>query len=163
MKKLLGLLVLIPLLFACSQEINTATAASAQPIHDHDRCHMCGMIIKNHPGPKGQTHLKGTTQNQSFCSTRDMFIFALQSENKRQITDMFVHDMSKTGWDHPADSALIDAKTAWYVYGSNKKAAMGPAVASFGNEASAQAFAQEYGGKVLRFEQITTELLTGSK
>ncbi|MCL1056688.1 nitrous oxide reductase accessory protein NosL [Shewanella gelidimarina] len=161
MKKLLGLLLLMPLLFACSQQDSEVMTIAAVPIHEHDRCHMCGMMIKKYPGPKGQVHLKGLQVTPKFCSTRDMFNFALQSENQRQVTDLFVHDMAKTDWESPEDSAFIDAKTAWYVYGASKKAVMGPAVASFGTKEGAVKFAQELGGIVLSYDQIDTQLLAG--
>lgn len=161
MKKLLGLLVLLPLLFGCGQDDAEAKAVKAQAIHEHDRCHMCGMMIKKYPGPKGEVHLKGQDVTPKFCSTRDMFNFALQSENRRQITALFVHDMAKTSWEAPEDSAFIDAKSAWYVYGTSKKAVMGPAVASFSTKEAAVAFAQEFGGIVLSYDQIDSQLLAG--
>ncbi|WOT05516.1 nitrous oxide reductase accessory protein NosL [Shewanella youngdeokensis] len=160
MKKLLGLL-LLPLLFACGQNASDTVAVEAQAIHEHDRCHMCGMMIKKFPGPKGQVHLKGKELTPKFCSTRDMFNFALQSENKRQVTHLFVHDVAQTDWIAPEDSAFIDAKTAWYVYGTSKKAVMGPAVASFGSKEAAAEFAEQFGGIVLRYDDIDTELLAG--
>ncbi len=40
---------------------------------------------------------------------------------------------------------------------------MGPAVAPFSTKAAAEAFAKEYGGRVLTFEDITLELLAGDK
>jgi copper chaperone NosL len=160
MKKLWGLLF-IPLLFACGQNTSEPAVVVAQAIDEHDRCHMCGMMIKKYPGPKGQVHLKGLLVTPKFCSTRDMFNFALQSENQRQVTDLFVHDMAKTDWQSPQDSAFIDAKTAWYVYGASQKAVMGPAVASFGTKDVAVKYAQELGGIVLSYDQIDTQLLAG--
>ncbi|ACJ31287.1 NosL protein [Shewanella piezotolerans WP3] len=160
MKKFLCLL-LLPLLFACSQGADDNMVIEAPAIHDHDRCHMCGMMIKKYPGPKGQVHLKGQLVTPKFCSTRDMFNFVLQSENKRQVTQLFVHDMAITDWAAPQDSAFIDAKTAWYVYGSSMKAVMGPAVASFGTKEAALKFAEELGGIVLSYDQIDTNLLAG--
>ncbi|MGI2260463.1 nitrous oxide reductase accessory protein NosL [Shewanella sp. GXUN23E] len=162
MKKLLAL-VLMPLLFACSD--GTAQAKEAEPVAltEHDRCHICGMVIVNYPGPKGQLTLKDSDTIPKFCSSRDMFNFALQKENQRQISDLFVHDAGTTDWQNPSDSAFIDAKTAYYVYGTTRKAVMGPAVAPFSTLEAAEQFAREYGGRVLRFEDITLELLAGDK
>ncbi|MEZ9595395.1 nitrous oxide reductase accessory protein NosL [Shewanella sp. 10N.261.52.F9] len=161
MKKLMLILLFIPLMYACSQGDAALQSTEAQPIHDHDRCHLCGMMITKYPGPKGQLVLKGETIVPKFCSTRDMFNFALQPENKRQITHLKVHDMSVTDWDTPSDNAFIDATTAWYVYGTSKKAVMGPAVASFSSKEAATQFATEFGGAVLAYDQITIELLDG--
>lgn len=161
MKKLILTLLFVPFMFACSQGEATSQPTHAQAIHEHDRCHLCGMMITKYPGPKGQLSLKNETIVPKFCSTRDMFNFALQPENKRQITNLKVHDMSVTDWEHPEDSAFIDAKSAWYVYGTSKKAVMGPAVASFATKEGATQFASEFGGAVLTYEQITIELLAG--
>lgn len=161
MKKLLLTLLFIPFLYACGQGDAATQSTEAQPIHDHDRCHLCGMMITKYPGPKGQLGLKGETIVPKFCSTRDMFNFALQPENKRQITHLKVHDMSVTDWEHPDDNSFIDATSAWYVYGTSKKAVMGPAVASFSTEAAATQFANDFGGAVLTYDQITIELLAG--
>ncbi|MGS0682175.1 nitrous oxide reductase accessory protein NosL [Shewanella sp. 125m-7] len=161
MKKLICLLFLLPFLSACSESSADAKQYTAEAIHEHDRCHLCGMMITKYPGPKGQVHLKGQTVVPKFCSTRDMFNFALQPENKRQIEALFVHDVGATDWEHPTDDAFIDGKTAWYVYGTSKKAVMGPAVASFKNQDDAVKFAQEFGGAVLPYEKIDIELLAG--
>ena len=161
MKKLICLLLLIPFLTACGNEATDTTEYVAEAIHEHDRCHICGMMITKYPGPKGQVHLKGQTVVPKFCSTRDMFNFALQSENKRQITALFVHDVGATSWEKPSDDAFIDAKTAWYVYGTTKKAVMGSAVATFKTEAAAKQFVKQYGGRVLTYDQIDISLLAG--
>lgn len=162
MKKLFPL-AMFPLLFACNEGDAANAAAAPVAIDDHDRCHICGMVITKYPGPKGQLFLKGTESVPKFCSSRDMFNFALQTENQRQITAMYVHDAASTDWESPSDSHFIDAKTAYYVYGTSKKAVMGPAVAPFSTLEAAEKFANEYGGRVLDFEDITLELLADSK
>ncbi|ABV35101.1 NosL family protein [Shewanella sediminis HAW-EB3] len=165
MKKIICLLFLLPLLLACTQGAEDVPQAKAEAIEKHERCHLCGMMITKYPGPKGQVHLKGQSVVPKFCSTRDMFNFSLQAENKRQISALFVHDMGATDWEQPGDDAFIDAfidaKTAWYVYGTSKKAVMGPAVASFKRQSQAVKFAQEFGGAVLPFEQVDLALLSG--
>ncbi|RTR31288.1 nitrous oxide reductase accessory protein NosL [Shewanella atlantica] len=161
MKKLILILLVIPVLFACSRGDAITKSIEAQAIHDHERCHLCGMMITKYPGPKGQLHLKGEEIVPKFCSTRDMFNFSLQAENQRQISALMVHDMSATEWAHPDDKYFIDATQAWYVYGTSRKAVMGPAVASFATEEGAVQFAKEFGGAVLGYEQITLELLAG--
>lgn len=160
MKKILSILLLVPLLFACSPENVVAEIDShAHGIHEHDRCHMCGMMITKYPGPKGQLQLGNLENNPSFCSTRDMFSFLLQPENARQVHQIWVHDMAATSWDNPQDEHFIDGKTATYVYGTSRQAVMGPAVASFSSVEAAEKFANEYGGAVLEFDDITIELL----
>ncbi|QYK13280.1 nitrous oxide reductase accessory protein NosL [Shewanella rhizosphaerae] len=129
-------------------------------IGNHERCHMCGMMVKQYPGPKGSLDLKDNEMQPKFCSTRDMFMFALQPENRRQVEVLWVHDMAATDWQHPEDEHFIDATKAWYVYGSNRKAVMGVALAPFSTLAAAEAFAQQYGGAVFEYDEITLELLS---
>ncbi|MEZ9235035.1 nitrous oxide reductase accessory protein NosL [Shewanella sp. 10N.286.52.A9] len=160
MKKILSLLLLVPFLFACQPDnVTTEADSHAHAIHEHDRCHMCGMMITKYPGPKGQLKLKNVEKNPSFCSTRDMFSFLLQPENARQVTQIWVHDMAATSWDDPKDEHFIDGKTATYVYGTSRQAVMGSAVASFSTVNAAEQFANEYGGAVLGFDDITIGLL----
>ena len=161
MKKLICLLLLIPSLMACSQDNSAPEQVLVQSIGEHERCHLCGMMITKYPGPKGTLQLKNTDISPKFCSTRDMFNFALQPENQRQISHLMVHDIGTTDWEKPNDGAFIDATKAWYVYGTSRKAVMGSAVASFATKESAQTFAEEFGGVVLQYKQITLGLLAG--
>lgn len=154
-------LAILPVLFACN---SAETSAEIKPIaiNKHDRCHLCGMMITKYPGPKAELTFKNSDTVAMFCSSRDMFNFALQAENKRQIDHIFVHDAGITNWEKPSDDAFINAKTAYYVYGTSKKAVMGPAVAPFSSVESAEKFAKEYGGKIFKFEDISLDLLTRS-
>lgn len=84
------------ILFGCGESEQQQMVKQAQAIEAADECHVCGMVIKNYPGPKGQAYQKGEENTVRFCSTRDMFSYLLQPENQRQIEQIFVHDMSKT-------------------------------------------------------------------
>ena len=74
---------------------------------------------------------------------------------------MLVHDMSKMPWgkDSINDKYFIDAKTAWYVIGSEKTGAMGKTLASFSLESDAQAFATEFSGEVISFSDVNQNSL----
>lgn len=61
-------------------------------------------------------------------------------------------------WEHP-DATFIDAKTAWYVQGSSRKATMGKSLASFSTEEAAVAFRKEFGGTLYRWNDLTKEIL----
>lgn len=151
------------MLFACQQSnADKVSAIEAAKIESGDQCHLCGMVIQNFPGPKGQLVLKGDEQARKFCSNRDAFTYYLQPENQHRKQAIFVHDMSKTPWESPSDDHFIAAESAFYVYGSNRKAAMGVALASFSSKESAHEFMQEFGGEMLMFEDITLELLASS-
>jgi copper chaperone NosL len=134
----------------------------AVAMESSDECHLCGMLITRFDGPKGEVFRKETgDQVFKFCSTRDMFSYFLDPENKRNVAQMLVHDMSKMPWgsDSIDDKHFIDAKTAWYVTGSEKTGAMGETLASFSKESDAKAFAKEFGGKVISFSDINYDTL----
>ncbi|MCP5077473.1 MAG: nitrous oxide reductase accessory protein NosL [Psychromonas sp.] len=131
----------------------------AVAIETADECHLCGMLISNFPGPKGESVAKNSEQVNKFCSTRDLFAYYLQPENKRNVTQLFVHDMSKMPWEELNDGHFIDAKTAWYVTGSSKRGAMGQTLASFSKKEHAEAFSKGFGGEVYSFDEITIDRL----
>ena len=132
----------------------------AVAIEKSDECHLCGMLITNFDGPKGELFRKEQGETVfKFCSTRDMFSYYLDPENKRNVSQMLVHDMSKMPWGTINDDYFIDAKTAWFVSGSEKTGAMGKTLASFSLEIDAVAFAKEFGGEVLSFSEIKLETM----
>lgn len=149
---LLGFLTL--LLSACADK-DDAVVQAAQHFNKQDECHVCGMLIDGFPGPRGE--LYQANKMHKFCSTRDMLSYYFDPENQHQVQSMFVHDMANSEWNKPDDNHLIDARSAYYVLGSDKEGAMGPTLASFAQQADADAFAQTYGGKVLAFAQLSAE------
>lgn len=158
MKKHLLLLCAVLGLAACSQE---KAPVSLDPVafHQGDECHVCGMVIDEWPGPKAEIIDGKNGEVKRFCSTTDMLTWYLQPENKHFQGAVYVHDMSKAHWDKPEDQYLIPANTAFYVLGSQKMG-MGATLASFATLAAAERFAQEQGGRVLSFTQITLETLS---
>lgn len=147
------------LLVGCGEAPQDKMLKQAVAIESSDECHLCGMIILNFPGPKGEAFQANSENALKFCSTRDLFSYVLQPENQRQVQQIFVHDMSKTPWQKPEDQYFIDAKSAWYVIGSSQKGAMGKTLASFGKQDDAQAFSEIYGGKLYQFNDITIDIL----
>ncbi|WP_051202194.1 nitrous oxide reductase accessory protein NosL [Ferrimonas senticii] len=131
-------------------------------LHENHRCHQCGMMVTKYPGPKGMITLKNNQPAMAFCSSRDMFMFALQPQNARQIAEMVVHDMGRTDWQTPSDEFFIDAKSATFVYGTSAKGVMGPAVPGFSTPELAQAHIDKFGGKIYRFDEITMALLNSN-
>ena len=144
-------------LAACGETEKEVVTLDPVAFHDGDECHVCGMIITEFPGPKGQAVEKNGVRK--FCSTAEMFGWWLQPENLHLDATLYVHDMSDTDWNHPDDAKLIDARTAWYVSGIDVPVAMGGVLATFADEQAAHALAREKQGRVLRFEDISQALL----
>ena len=166
MKKFIKLFVISLLaitVLACSDKAEkNAMVHKAVAMESADECHLCGMLITRFDGPKGELFRKEQGDRVfKFCSTRDLFSYYLDPENKRNVAQMYVHDMSKMPWgsDSIDDKHFIDAKTAWYVSGSEKTGAMGDTLASFSLQVDAQTFADEFGGTVLNFSQITYDII----
>jgi copper chaperone NosL len=156
------LTIAVTSLMSCSDKVEQQMLHKAVAIESADECHLCGMLITRFDGPKGEVFRKETgDQVFKFCSTRDLFSYYLDPENKRNVAQMFVHDMSKMPWGNNSidDKHLIDAKTAWYVAGSEKMGAMGETLVSFSLQNDARAFAKEFGGTVIIFSDITYDTL----
>jgi len=69
-----------------------------------------------------------------------------------------VQDMAKADWERPTGH-WIDARSAFYVFGSRKKGSMGATAASFASAADAQAFVAANGGKVVSFAEVTPAMV----
>lgn len=146
-------------LTACSPSQEEQAVKTAVAIEATDECHLCGMIIENFSGPKGQLFHRQDTKARKFCSTRDALSYYFEPENKRNVVEIYVHDMAVMPWDVLDDNHFIDGRKAWYVIESSKRGAMGATLASFAQKQDAQAFANEFGGKVLSFEELTPDII----
>ncbi|MDO4905699.1 MAG: nitrous oxide reductase accessory protein NosL [Lautropia sp.] len=148
----------LPVLSACKSEEQKAANTEPVEITRDTACELDGMLLADYPGPKGQIHYAGQEEPVFYCDTVEVLNALLVPEQVRKVNAVYVQDMGKTDWDDPK-GAWIDARKALYVHGSKRKGSMGPTLASFSEEADAQAFIQEYGGKLLRMEEITPEMV----
>lgn len=153
--------LVLTLLAGCDNSAQKlAVVRQAVAVESTEECHLCGMVISKFPGPKGQLYQRGQQQNRKFCSTRDMFAYLLDPEHRHQIQEAYVHNMAASPWDKPGENTYVDAKTAWYVVGHRLPGAMGPTLATFKEQSHAEIFAEEFGGKLYVFEQLTIELIS---
>ncbi len=158
-KLLLPLLLMSALLLAACGESEPEALAAAQPIDSGDSCHVCGMLITEHPGPKGEAFMEKQSEPLKFCSTMDLFAFLKQPENETQVSHAYVHDVAAASWATPDDEAFVLASEAIYVVGHDQRGAMGHTLASFAEQDDAEAFREEHGGELLSFAEIDTDLL----
>ena len=140
------------ILTACGDKAETAVVALE--IDQATTCDLDGMLLADYPGPKAQIHFKGEAKPSFYCDTVEMFNTLLKPEQVKALRAVLVQDMGKADWEQPRGN-WFDARTGIYVLGSKRKGSMGPTIASFVQEADARAFANQYGGKVLRFGEIT--------
>ena len=151
----------LTLLTGCTKSEDKVTVAPDPVIiQNGEECDLCGMYINRFPGPKGQVFERGGIPAKRFCSTRDMFAYALQPEHKHRIEHIYVHDVATAAWDSQENAQYIDAKKALFVTGHKLQGAMGPALASFSKKADAEKFIKENGGKILTFDEIDIETIS---
>ncbi len=147
-------------LSACNGSGNSASKKHGPvAIKPGDVCHLCGMLILKYPGPKGELYDRNG-HVYKFGSTRDMFSWYLQPENRNNTEEIYVHDMGRASWKKPNDKYLIPARSAWYVVGSDMNGAMGQTLVSFKQKADAQIFILKHGGRLLPFKDITQAVMT---
>lgn len=145
----------------CGEEQKTVSKAPDPiVIHNGEECDLCGMYINRFPGPKAQAFVRGGERALRFCSTRDMFAYALQPEHSHRVEHIYVHDVATAPWDSQEKASFIDAKAAVYVVGHDQRGAMGPALASFARVLDAELFAKQHGGKIVSYDQVNLELLS---
>lgn len=139
----------------------TAQAADAAPIvpRPGDKCPVCGMFVARYPDwVAGVRYADGSYA--VFDGAKDLFRFWLEPERhapgrtRKEIVRLFVTDYYAV--------AQVDARTAWYVVGGDVLGPMGHELVPFATESAAREFARDHRGKrVIRFEDVTAELLKG--
>jgi copper chaperone NosL len=144
----------VALLAACSQATHGIGAREPAP---DAACALDGMLLQDFPGPKAQIQYSEGKADY-FCDLMELFSVVLVPEQKRALARLYVQDMGKADWKHPVGN-WIDAKAAYYVVGSRKTGSMGPTFGSFAMAQDAARFASAEGGKVLRFDQITRDMV----
>lgn len=146
------------LLAGCDDKAAGQQAVAPVEIDRTTACELDGMLLADYPGPKAQIHYAGQDRPVFFCDTVELFHTLLAGEQVKPIRAVYVQDMGQADWDEPKGH-WIDAKTAFYVLGSKRQGSMGPTIASFAQEADANKFAKEYGGKVLRYGDIKPDMV----
>ncbi|WP_027996746.1 nitrous oxide reductase accessory protein NosL [Simplicispira psychrophila] len=142
----------------CGEQGSTAQTLAPVEIDRSTSCELDGMLLSDYPGPKAQVYYAGQTQPVFFCDTVELFSTLLVGEQVRAVKAVYVQDMGQANWEQPVGH-WIDAKTGIYVLGSKRHGSMGTTIGSFAQEADARKFAAEYGGKVLRFGEITAAMV----
>lgn len=144
------------LIAACGQQ--AAQNLAPVEITRSTACSLDGMILADYPGPKAQIHYANQPAPEYFCDLMELFAVYLKPEQARKVTAIYVQDMGQTEWDNP-QGHWVDARTAFYVAGSKKMGSMGPTLGSFAKEEDARKFAAANGGKVLKFGEVTPEMV----
>ena len=153
-------LAMAALLAGCGND----PAVSQPPlvIRSGDVCAVCGMYITHQPGPRGEAYVEAVSGALKFDSTRDFFAYVTQPDVVSRLESAYVQDTARIDWARPSNAAdsFTDARKAYYVAWQPLSGGMGPTFASFARRADADAFIRAHGGAVLRFDQITSALVS---
>ncbi len=152
-------LVCLPLLLAACDEHEDKVPPPVTPDREAVT-YFGGMILVDHLGPKAQVHLESTDQPLWFPSVTDAKAFTLLPGEPKDITAIYVTDMTEGEWEHP--SGWLAADKATYVIASDARGGMGqPEAVPFSDQAAAESFAKAHGGRLVDWEGIPEDYVIG--
>lgn len=148
-------------LAACGEDDQTAEAPPPVTPTRDAVTYFGRMILVDHQGPKAQIHLKSQQEPLWFPAVRDAKAFTLLPGEAKDVTAIYVTDMAAAdGWDHPRTWA--PAEGLIYVIRSSRVGGMGqPEAVPFSDRAAAEAFAEDYGGDLVSWEEIPEDYVIG--
>jgi nitrous oxide reductase accessory protein NosL len=137
----------------------TAPGIAASIPAPKDKCPVCGMFVSKYPDWTAIITFKDSS-SLFFDGAKDMFIYyhAIKkfTPNRKtaDITSITVRDYYAL--------KQIDAKTAWFVLGSDIYGPMGHELIPFAKEAEAKEFLRDHKGKkIVRFNEVSAGLVKG--
>jgi nitrous oxide reductase accessory protein NosL len=155
--------LLIPLVLLFS--LLLATGASGEPLENMPKpdpkytCPVCGMFVALYPEWIGTALFKDGHADH-FDGAKDMFKYLL--DMKKWAGDRKAEAITEIGVTEYYSLALIDARTAFYVSGSDVLGPVGHELIPREAEEDAEEFLKDHKGKrIIKFEDVTLEMLTG--
>lgn len=164
-KNLYAALALALVLSGCGKaDMALAPPAPVTAIPQTAVGHYCGMFLFEHPGPKGQILLRERDEPIWFTTIREVFAYTLLPEESKAVAAVYVQDMARMDMHgNFAPDAWIPARDAWYLIHSRYAGGMGTIDAfPFGNQNAAQAFQQQHGGRIVRFDDMPENYIFGT-
>jgi nitrous oxide reductase accessory protein NosL len=126
-------------------------------IKKSDRCPVCGMFVYKYPKWVAQIIFKDGSY-YFYDGAKDMFKHIFDTakytsgKSAENIKDIYVTDYYEV--------ELIDAKSAFYVLGSDVLGPMGHELLPFKDQESAQEFLEDHKGKsIIRFQEVTPAVI----
>jgi copper chaperone NosL len=148
---------------ACN-DTDKATLPPPSEFTSDDMGQICGMLLSDHPGPKGQIYLIDQKQPLWFATVRETIAYVRMGDGANAIRVIYVNDMGKAqSWAVPGPGTWINADKAVFVINSEQTGGMGaPAVVPFGEAKAAEHFVSSYGGDVVHLADIPNDYVFGS-
>ena len=154
MKRIISAVVLICLLTVAAV---MAADKGAVPVPAGAKCPVCGMFVAKFPDWTATARFKDGTTSY-YDGPKDMFSHyfdtARYTPGKRQA------DIVALAVKEYYSLAMIDARTAYFVVGSDVYGPMGSELIAFKTENDANSFKLDHKGKrILRFNEITRQTI----
>jgi len=161
MKSFAAIVAIIHLFISLFSSSVMAASKSAAAPSAKDKCPVCGMFVTKYPNWTAATRTKDGMIFY-FDGPKDMFTHyfdaARYTPGKKQ------SDISGLSVKEYYSLKMIDAKSAFFVSGSDVYGPMGAELVPFASQQDAASFMQDHKGKkILRFGEITPLLLNTLK
>jgi copper chaperone NosL len=153
---LLGMILMLAIVVGLA-DITDSAERKRRGMTKKDKCPVCGMFVYKYPKWVAVIELADGI-SYFYDGAKDMFKHYMNvskytpGKSGHEIVSLEVTDYYAV--------ALIDAKEAWYVIGSDVFGPMGHELIPFENQASAQEFLEDHKGtRILRFQDVTEETI----
>jgi len=158
MKRILGIVLLVGFVMACSDESESrwAGVASAENF-DGEECAACAMIVREQPSPRGQVvHADG--ERAYFCAISDLLTYLDVPSPHGEAAGIFV----EVNDSEVEDPLALDTRTRpWlpasdvvYVVGFERERVMGRPVLVYRSRDEASRVAQHLGAEVKDWDAL---------
>jgi copper chaperone NosL len=122
-----------------------------------DRCPVCGMFVYKYPKWVARIVMKDG-EYYFYDGAKDMFKHIF--DTAKYTPGKSAQDMASIVVTDYYETELIDAKSAYYVIGSDVLGPMGHELLPFKDEGSAKEFLEDHkGNKIIRFQDVNAELI----
>ena len=161
MKRLILLATALSVLAGCKEE--KTVMPDPVSLTEENVSFFCQMNVLEHGGPKAQIHLEGQPAPLFFAQVRDAIAYLKSPERDARILITYVSDMSvAAAWDRPGTDNWIDSDAAVFVIEAGVAGGMGaPEIVPFANQDGAQAFTDDFGGRIVKIADIPEEAVLG--
>jgi nitrous oxide reductase accessory protein NosL len=152
---------------------------AAVTIPEDATCDVCGMVIRQHPGPSAEVFYadqepEGHENPARFDSIWEAYQYEFEREDEGwENVAFYVTDYSAADYDifedggdtlitrHYEASTFAAAADVTYVVDSRVKGTMGRDLLGFRNESDAESFKSEYGGLLTTHDGVTPQIIAG--
>jgi len=152
---------------------------AAVTIPETATCDVCGMVIRQHPGPSTEIFYKDQQPNghenpARFDSTWEAYQYEFEKDGSGwEDVAFYVTDYSSVDYEtyedggdilitrHFEASTFVSATDVTYVVDSEVKGTMGRDLIAFSDRADAESFQSEHGGSLTTHDGVTPEVVAG--